>query len=268
MRNGMFFAPDGGAGSGTGSGGDGGQGGGAGAGAGSGAGAGTGGGGGQAADLATLNARLADLERQKSALEKDLHKEREGRKAKEAEAQTATDKAAAAQKAALDALRAAGIDVPGQDPATEVAAKLKAIEDEKRKKADEDREARIARLTIERELLKALAGKADDPDYALYKAVRTSAFSDVKVEGDRVSGIEAVVKELTEAGVLKTGKVEEGLKKTPPAGGQPPLQGDKYPWREAKTWQDFVKLPWATQQEAESKDPDFVNGLRKKFTAA
>jgi hypothetical protein len=222
---------------------------------------GTGAGGDAGSDLATLNARIAELEKENRRLEKDNFSNREGKRQKEEEARVAGEKAEGVKKAALDALRAAGVEIPGQDPAAEVAAKLKAIEEDKRKKADEDRETRIARLTIERELLKALAGKADDPDYALYKAVRTSAFSDVKVEGDRVSGIEAVVKELTEAGVLKTGKDGGEQKKAPGTGGQPPLQGDKYPWREAKDWPAFLKLPWATQEEAKKTDPEFVKNL-------
>jgi hypothetical protein len=250
MNKGIFYAPDGAAGSGTGSG-EGGQGGGAGAGA----------GGGQATDLAALNARLADLERQKSALEKDLHKEREGKKTKDAEAQAATEKAAATQKAVLETLKAAGFEIPGQDPTTEIAAKLKVIEDEKRKATDQERESKVARLTIEAALLKALAGKADDLDYALYRAARTAAFSDLKVEGDKVSGIEAVVRELTESGALKTGTNDDGKKKAPGTGGQPPLQGEKYPWREAKDWNAFLALPWETQLEAKKTDPDFVKNL-------
>lgn len=228
---------------------------------------------GQGTDLATtlaaVEAKLTELQRDKLQLEKDLNKERTEKGKRTEEAKFATEKAAAAQKGALDALKAAGIEIPGQDPATEVAAKLKAMDDEKRKAADQERESRITRLTIERELLKALAGKADDPDYALYRAVRTAAFADLKVEGDKVSGIEAVVKELAEAGVLKTGKDEGGPKKAPGGGGQPQLQGDKYPWRdvvskatpEHSAWDLFLKLPWATQEEAKKTDAEFVKNL-------
>jgi len=227
-------------------------------------GAGTGSGGGQGTDvtakLDAIEQKMVELQRDKLQLEKDLNKERAEKAKKDAEAKAATEKAASAQKAALDALRAAGIEIPGQDPAAEVAAKLKVIEDEKRKAAEEERESKIARLTIERELLKALAGKADDPEYALYRAVRTAAFADVKVDGDKVSGIEAVIEELAKAGVLKTDKGKEPGR-PPGSSGQPPLQGDKWPWREAKDWTSFLKLPWATQEEAKKTDPDFVRNL-------
>ncbi len=220
------------------------------------------------AKVAELEAAMTALQRDKLQLEKDLSKERGERNKRDQAAQQATERAAATQKAAIDALKAAGIEIPGQDPASEAAQKLRQIEDEKRKAADKDREDRIARLTIERELLKAMAGKADDSDYALYRALRTEAFSKIAVEGDKVSGIEAVVEELTKAGVLKAAQADgDKSKKAPGTGGQPPLQGDKHPWREAKTWQDFVKLPWATQQQAEKDDPTFVEELRKKFNA-
>ncbi len=207
MNRGIFYAPDAGAGAGAASGsGDGKVSGAPDAGAGGAAGS----------DSATLNARIAELEKENRRLEKDNFSNREGKRQKEEEARLATEKAEAVKKAALDALRAAGVEIPGQDPASEVAAKLKANEEEKRKAADQERESRLSRLTIERELLKVLAGKVEDLEYALYKAGRTTAFSDLKVEGDKVSGIEAVVKELSEAGILKTGKDDGGQQKKDP----------------------------------------------------
>ena len=255
-RNFFMFAPDGGGGNpGAGDGGQGGSGG-----------AGSEGGGGQATDVATLAARLADLERQKSALEKDLHKERESKKSREAEAQAATAKAATTQKAVLDALKAAGIEIPGQDPAAELAAAKQTIEDEKRRRAAEAQGAELNRLKIEGALLKALAGKVQDIDYALYRAVRTDTYAAVTVEGDRVSGIEAVVESLKTAGLLAAADGDGDTSKAsgkaaPSANGQPDLQGAKYPWREAKDWAAFLKLPWQTQQEAKQKDPDYVKSL-------
>ena len=253
-RNFFMFAPDGGGG--TPAAGDGGQGG----------SGGTGGaGGGQGADVAALNARLAELERQKSALEKDLHKEREGKRSKEAEAQAAAEKAAATQKAVLDALKAAGIEIPGQDPAAELAGAKQTIEDEKLRRAAEAQGAELNRLKIEGALLKALAGKVQDIDYALYRAVRTDTYAAVTVEGDKVSGIEAVVESLKTAGLLAAADGGDAGKSTaktaPSANGQPDLQGAKYPWREAKDWAAFLRLPWETQQEAKQKDPDYVKSL-------
>ncbi len=258
MRKGFFYAPDGGTGSGTGSG-DGEQGGGAGAGGGQGTDV--------AAKLAALETELAKVQRDKLQLEKDLHKERDGKKRTDEEAKLATERAAALKATAVKLAKELGVEIPGDDPSAELAAKLKVVEEDKRKAADQERETRLSRLTIERELLKALAGKVEDLDYALYKAGRTAAYSDLKVEGDKVSGIEAVVKELSDAGILKTGKDDGQQKKAPGAGGQPPLQGEKYPWRETKTWQEFVKLPWPVQQEAEAKDPGFIKELQSKFNA-
>lgn len=260
MNKGIFYAPDAGAGAGAAPGSGDGKAGGA---------PDAGGSGNAGSDSATLNARIAELEKENRNLEKDNVRNREGKRQKEEEARLVGEKAASTQKAVLEALKAAGIDIPGQDPTAEVNAKLKQIEEEKRKATDQERESKVARLTIEAALLKALAGKADDLDYALYRAARTAAFSDLKVEGDKVSGIEAVVTELTESGALKTGAADDGKKKAPGTGGQPDLRGEKYPWRDVvnkatpqKTaWMFFLDLPWETQQEARKTDTDFVKKL-------
>ena len=217
---------------------------------------------------AELAKRLAELERKKAALEKDLHKERESRKAYTAKAEETEAKKAEVAKQTRALLRNLGVEVPDDDEAdaaTELQKRLREIEEQKREaeRAAITRERDAAR--IEAAIVRALAGKVSDVDYALYRARNLDTFAEVKVENGKVVGLDALLSALTEAEVI--GKTEEDKPDAPNVDGQTKLQRGSKVWRDAKDWTAFLALPVKVQTEAREKDAEWVKALEKKFYA-
>lgn len=218
---------------------------------------------------AELAKRLADLERKKAALEKDLHKERESRKADTAKAEELETKKAEVAKQTRVLLRTLGVEVPDDDEAdasAELQKRLRQIEEQKleAERAAITRERDAAK--IEAALVRALAGKAADVDYALYRARALDSFAEVKVENGKVVGVDALLEALAEAEVI--GKTDDVKPDAPNVSGQTKLQKGAKGWRETKTWPDFLDLPVNLQMEAREKDKEWVAALEKKFFAA
>jgi len=215
---------------------------------------------------AELAKRLADLERKKAALEKDLHKERESRKVDTAKTEELEAKKAEVAKQTRTLLRMLGVEVPDDeeaDASAELQKRLQQIEEQKleaeRSVITSERDA----AKIEAALVRAVAGKAADVDYAIYRARALDAFAEVKVENGKVVGIDALLVALAEAEVI--GKTEDQKPDAPNVSGQPKLQKGSKVWRDAKDWTAFLELPVNVQTEAREKDPDFVRSLERRF---
>lgn len=214
---------------------------------------------------AELAKRLAELERKKAALEKDLHKERESRKADTAKVEELETKKAEVAKQTKALLRSLGLEAPDDDAdaSSELQNRLREIEEQKR----EAEKTAIARerdaAKVEAAILRALAGKVGDMDYALYRARNLDAFAEVRVENGKIVGIDALLSALTEAEII--GKSEDNKPDAPNVDGQTKLQKGSKVWRDAKDWRAFLELPVKVQTEAREKDADWVKTLERRF---
>lgn len=220
-----------------------------------------------------LARELAESRKKVGDLEKDLHRARSTKTSAEEKA-AAAEKAAQDQKAAVrELLKKAGLidgDADGDQDA-DIKAKLAEIEERQRKAEIATVQSQRDVALIEAAFYRAVAGKASDPEYALFRARSLAEWAQVKVEDGRPVGIDAVVAKLAETGVLGAdsdgGADRGGSQRAPGANRQPDLQPDKRPWRNVKTWPEFVKLPVEVRNLAREKDAEWVKKLEDNWAA-
>lgn len=226
---------------------------------------------------AQLARELADAERKRSSLEKDLHKERETKKELTDKVTKLSEADTVRQREVRELLKKAGLiedddDGKSTEGDLELKKRLQEIEEQKRQAtvAAIERERDAAKIEVA--LIRELAGKVEDTDYALYRAHRTEAWGDVKVEDGKVQGLDAVLEALTEAEVMTKAEDDDDDKgdddekaDAPASRRQAKLNKGGKPWREAKTLQEFNALPAAVQIAARDKEPEFVKVLEDRY---
>lgn len=220
---------------------------------------------------AKLQKELTDAIRKQNELEKDLHKAREGKNSEakaKADLEAQLDKQRTETKELLKKLGMLPDDGKDSDGDADLRKRIEAIEEQKRTERISAIESERDAARKEAALIRALAGKVEDVDYAIYRAQRIDAYAGVKVEDGKVVGIDELIAALGEAGVVPTGdddKDKEEDKATPPASrSQSKLSDSKRPWRDARNWLDFLALPYAVQEQAQAKDSDWCKALERK----
>jgi len=214
---------------------------------------------------------LAAAIRKQSDLEKDLHKARESKNAEAAAKAELEAKLEKQRSETREILKKAGLIDDGKDSDgdADLRKRIEAIEEQKRTE-------RFAAIESERDsarkevaVVRALAGKVEDVDYAIYRAQRLDAWNDVKVEDGKIVGIDELMTAMAEAGLITADddddEGDKDQKTTPPEKrGQPKLSDAKRPWKDARNWLDFLAMPTTVQEQARAKDPDWVKTLERK----